>query len=314
MNVTNNGLQGVQQLMTEAQQQTELAKARFYASPMGQAVRQFEMTQRMGKMLAESKIVPDSYRGNVADCAIAVDMAMRMNCNPLMVMQNLTVVYGRPSFSAQFLIACVNQCGRFTTLQYKWRVDGKVGKFAYWENEKDPATGANKLAKREFDGSNMDNLCCTACAVDKATGEVVEGSEVSIRMAVTERWYTKKGSKWQSMPKQMLMYRAATFFQRAYCPEVGMGFHSTEEVIDAEAVELNADGTEKRTRKQTLAEVASLAAGAMTAGAAGDVANAAHAADNAANGADRSYKADMTDNGHVGESAATDVKPKKTLL
>jgi hypothetical protein len=34
------------------------------------------------------------------------------------------------------------------------------------------------------------------------------------------------------MPKLMLMYRAASFFGRLYCPEMLMGFQSTEEVID----------------------------------------------------------------------------------
>jgi hypothetical protein len=34
------------------------------------------------------------------------------------------------------------------------------------------------------------------------------------------------------MPQQMLRYRAAAFWQRAYAPEVGMGFYTTEEVQD----------------------------------------------------------------------------------
>ena len=34
------------------------------------------------------------------------------------------------------------------------------------------------------------------------------------------------------MPEQMLMYRAASFFARTYCPEVLMGFSTADEVED----------------------------------------------------------------------------------
>lgn len=209
-----------------------MAKAQFDLTPMGQMVKQFEAQQRMGQMFAKSKIVPQAYRDNVADCAIAIDMAMRMNCNPLTVMQNLVIVQGRPTWQAQFLIACINQCGRFTTLQYKHGQDGMVGKLEYEDNEWDNVNKRNKLVKRAFDGENVPNYTCQAFATDLKTGEIVYGSEISVKMAVMERWYTKSGSKWQTMPKQMLIYRAASFFQRAYCPEIGMGFHTTEEVMD----------------------------------------------------------------------------------
>jgi hypothetical protein len=51
-------------------------------------------------------------------------------------------------------------------------------------------------------------------------------------MAVIEGWFSKSGSKWQTMPDLMLRYRAATFFCRLYAPEVTMGFQTAEEVQD----------------------------------------------------------------------------------
>ena len=238
-----------------------MAKAQFDLTPMGQMVRQFEAQQRMGQMFAQSSIVPASYRNNVADCAIAVDMAMRMNCNPLTVMQNLVIVQGRPTWQAQFLIACINQCGRFTTLQYKHGQDGMVGNIEYEDNEWDNVNRRNKLVKKTFHGENVPNYTCQAFATDLKTGEIIYGSEISIRMAVLERWYTKSGSKWQTMPKQMLIYRAASFFQRAYCPEIGMGFHTTEEVLDTpqpldEVVEI----PQERKPLQDIAKSATMAA------------------------------------------------------
>ena len=51
-------------------------------------------------------------------------------------------------------------------------------------------------------------------------------------MAKKEGWFNKSGSKWQTMPEQMLRYRAAAFWQRVYCPEISMGFMTTEEAED----------------------------------------------------------------------------------
>lgn len=56
-------------------------------------------------------------------------------------------------------------------------------------------------------------------------------------MAKAEKWTEKNGSKWLTMPDQMLMYRAAAFWQRAYAPEISMGFLTKEEYEDAEIVD-----------------------------------------------------------------------------
>jgi hypothetical protein len=51
-------------------------------------------------------------------------------------------------------------------------------------------------------------------------------------MANKEGWTKKSGSKWLTMPDQMLIYRAAAFWQRAYAPEISMGFLTKEEIED----------------------------------------------------------------------------------
>lgn len=239
----------------ELQQKEQMARAQFELSSVGQMLKQFEVTQRMAQMYSKSGLVPKSYQGNLADCAIAVDMAIRMNCNPVTVMQNLVIVQGRPTWQSQFLVACINKSGRFTTLQYATRVDGMVGKIEYEDNEWDNVNRRNTLVKKTFDGSKVPNLCCKAYATDLKTGEVVYGTEISIKMAVQERWYTKSGSKWQTMAEQMLKYRAAAFFQRVYAPEISMGFHTSEEIEDAEFVDVT-----PKTQPKQLTEIASNAA------------------------------------------------------
>lgn len=173
----------------------------------------FELAQRAAKALASSTLVPQQYQGNIPNALIALELAQRIGASPLMVMQNLYVVHGRPSWSAQFLIAAVNQCGRFTALQYEW-------------------TGKEK----------SDAWTCRAWAKDKATGERVQGPAVSIEMAKKEDWYSKNGSKWQSIPELMLMYRAATFFARTNAPELTMGLSTDDEAREIIDVEQTAAG------------------------------------------------------------------------
>lgn len=161
----------------------------------------FEHAQRVAKSLSVATFVPEAYRGNVANCLVAIEMANRLQMPPLMVMQNLHIIHGRPSWSSSFLIAAVNSSGRFTPLTFRMSGDG-------------------------------DNRQCIAVATDKATGEVLEGVPVSIAMAKAEGWYTKNGSKWKTMPELMLRYRAAAFFSRLYCPEITMAMHTAEEQQD----------------------------------------------------------------------------------
>lgn len=55
----------------------------------------FQNLFNIGKMFASSSLVPQAYQGKPMDCAIACDMANRMNVSPMFVMQNLYVVLER---------------------------------------------------------------------------------------------------------------------------------------------------------------------------------------------------------------------------
>lgn len=166
----------------------------------------FDMIQRSARMFASSPLVPEQFRGpdGLGSCVIALNMAQRMGADPLMVMQNLYVVHGRPSWSAQFLIACFNQTGRFTPLRYTW--SGTEGK---------------------------DDWSCQAWSTDRETGERIEGPAISIKMAKDEKWYDKSGSKWKTIPRLMLMYRAASWLVRTHAPEIAMGLRTQDEEVDA---------------------------------------------------------------------------------
>ena len=123
-----------------------------------------------------------------------------MGVTPLMVMQNLYVVKGKPSWSGQ---ACMSF------------IKAKYGDAA-------PIyTGERGTDSR-------------GCYVRVRTpeGEIIEGTEVTIGMAKAEGWMNN--SKWKNMPELMLAYRAAAFFARVYCPEILMGVQVEGEVEDSE--------------------------------------------------------------------------------
>lgn len=199
-------------------------EADFDLTPIGQQVKQFEATMRIARMYAVSSFIPDSYKFKnnqpldaqsvIANCTIALEMATRMQANPLMVMQNLYIVHGQPSFSSKFLIACINASKRFSPLRYEFK--GEEGTDEY---------GCRAIAYEATDAKHKEPLC---------------GDWITMKMAKAEGWTSKKGSKWLTMPSQMLRYRAAAFWQRAYCPEISMGLITTEEVNDqyAQVVEV----------------------------------------------------------------------------
>jgi hypothetical protein len=211
---------------------------------------QFAVMQRICAVFASSELVPERYRISeknpkdkaIANCMIAIETAQRIGASPLMVMQNLDIIQGKPGWSSKFLIATVNTCGRYETLQYKLTNIGKVGKINIveykWENRQKVAVNT------VFDGTNIDNWECIAYTTQKGNGEVLESSEVSVKLAIQEGWYQKAGSKWPTMTKKMLRYRAASFWTNEFAPELSIGFKTADELSDIQDIDYE-DVTDK---------------------------------------------------------------------
>lgn len=176
----------------------------------------FELLMRQAKLISSSSLVPEQFsifdkNGKLksreeqsyalSNATIAMEMAGRIGASPLMVCQNLYIVHGRPGWSSQFIIACINSSGRFSPLRFDISGEG-------------------------------DQRTCTAWAEEKGTGQRLESPPVSIGMAKEEGWYGKNGSKWKTMPELMLRYRSAAFFGRIYAPDLMMGIKPMEEIED----------------------------------------------------------------------------------
>ena len=196
------------ELNQEQQELTQVSAPPVGLSTMWNDTKLMNAAWRTATMISKSGLVPESYRNIPENCLIAIDLANRQGLSPMMVMQNLYVVKGKPAWSGSFCAAAINGCGKFTPLEYVWSGEPGTASFG-----------------------------CTAQAVRRLNGSLCQSDTVTMQMAKDEGWIDKSGSKWKTMPKQMMMYRAASFFARAHCPEVLLGIQTVEEVQDVNGYE-----------------------------------------------------------------------------
>ena len=162
---------------------------------------------KIAECLARSEMIPQNYRNKPESVLLAIDVARQLQLSPLFIMQNLYVIAGKTSWSAQYSASVIR--ANFTNVQV------------------------------ELQGEN-DNRGCRIIATDK-NGNVCKGTRVTIKMAKQEGWFNKTGSKWQTMPEQLLIYRAYSFFARAYCPDKLLGIHDEFENLDISKIEQKAE-------------------------------------------------------------------------
>jgi hypothetical protein len=159
----------------------------------------FDQVVRQAKAWSSSTMVPKEYQGatGMGNCIVAIELASRMQLSPFEVMQNLYIVHGRPTWKAEFVISRL----------------------------------VKKYTEIEFEKDDNDGGRCRVVAT-RNDGKRIEGTWVSMKMAKAEGWTSRTGTKWATMPEQMIMYRAATFFARVHAPEVLNGVADEHEPID----------------------------------------------------------------------------------
>ena len=171
-----------------------------YGLTMWNDTKSMNAAMKVANLLAKSQLLPEQYIGHPENCLIAIDIANRMRISPLLVAQNLYVIKQKPAWSGSFAISAINNCGKFTPLEFIYTKNGGGG--------------------------------CYAQATRLSDGKVLKGTEITLEMAQKEGWSTKPGSKWLTMSEQMLAYRAGSFFAKVYCPEVLLGVQTIDEIQD----------------------------------------------------------------------------------
>lgn len=162
---------------------------------------QFARYKELANMLAQSSFgVPEAYRGDVGSCLNAVDIALRLNVSPLLVLQNVRDVGGRPTLTYQFAKALIEDSGIITGgLQYE--IEGEL--------QNDGTSSAGKPYR-------------VRAVADTPAGTKLLGPWISWHMAQLERW--TENPSWISMPEVLFRARATTFFYNQHCASLLMGF------------------------------------------------------------------------------------------
>ncbi|MFY1915841.1 hypothetical protein ACOTB6_30150 [Achromobacter xylosoxidans] len=230
----------------------------------------FDLAQRIAKAYQTANAVPAAFRATtikrekdangdyydleipnpaaLGNCIVAIETAQAVGMSITAVMQNANVIEGRLSWSGKFVIAAINASRRFSPLRFRITSRGRITA-AYKEK------GRWNKDQRRYDmiekSVEIDDIECVAWAYvmegGRRTDEIIEGTPVSIKMAVEEGWYSKPGSKWQTELKHlMLQYRAGSFFGNIHAPDIVMGMgRTTEEIEDVvDAVPNNGDSIE----------------------------------------------------------------------
>lgn len=160
----------------------------------------YTQLQRAANLLASSDMVPEPYHNSIPNCAIAIQYAVRLQCDPMLFMSHTFVLKGKVGMDAQLMIALANRSGAFKT-RITWEM-----------------------------GGDADGRYAVASTVLADSGQSVS-QKIDVRLAKAEGWYERNG-KWKTMTDRMLQWRSAAWLIKSYAPETILGLLETTEVED----------------------------------------------------------------------------------
>jgi hypothetical protein len=169
----------------------------------------FEQTQRAARLLSCTQLVPRRFQGKPEDCFLMLATARILGANPLMVMSEIYVVYGTPSMSGKMVAGLVNNSKIFDApLNFRFSKERPP----LWCEAFTTYKGQEYSVKVEWEA----HVVASGWHLDKKERD----SEKTVK------------SKWVTMRDQMFRYRSASWFAKAFCPQVMMGMQTVEEVMD----------------------------------------------------------------------------------
>lgn len=161
---------------------------------------------RLAEMLAQSTMVPQSYRGKPGDVLVAVQMGAELGLSPLQALQNIASINGRPSVWGDAALALA-QAHPLYVSHREWI-----------EGEGDEMAGCCEVTRR---------------------GSSPHVARFSVRQARKANLWNKAGP-WQQYPERMLVLRARGFALRDKFADALRGLITAEEAQDmpADAVQV----------------------------------------------------------------------------
>lgn len=219
----------------------------------------FQLATDMAVQLSRSSIIPDVYRDQYlhngewktnpdaqGNCFIAIELANRLKSSPMVVIQNMDVIYGRPGLRGTFIGGLIQSSEQFTEMEI---VCTHAAEIAALEKVKKGLT--DQLGEAVGDSvqtliGKIDGIRKDIAKIRKADdygyffqarrvadGKLLVGPTIDWAMVRAEKWDTKKDSKWGSIPEQMFQYRATSFWSRLHASHITLGLHETTELEDA---------------------------------------------------------------------------------
>lgn len=151
---------------------------------------------RYAQALSDSDLLPKSFQGKPANVLMAIEYGRSLDLTPIQAIQEITVIQGRPTASANLIGALVRKAG------HSLRV--KV----------DPAQliAVAQVVRKD----DPDHTYETRWDMDRAKRAGLTGKD-----------------NWSKYPEAMLKARAITEVAREACPEALMGINYTPEEIEA---------------------------------------------------------------------------------
>jgi hypothetical protein len=159
--------------------------------------------QQYAKLIADSDMVPQDYKGKPGNVLVAVQMGGEVGLNPIQSLQNIAVINGRPSIWGDALIALVRASPECEYVKEQVHRD-----------DQGAPTYAEVRVKRKGED---------------------EALRTFSRQEAEKAGLWGKQGPWQSYPSRMLQMRARAFALRDVFPDVLKGLHVAEEVQDIPA-------------------------------------------------------------------------------
>jgi len=159
----------------------------------------FEQVMVFAEQLANSGLVPVTYRNKPSDCLVAMQFGASLGLHPLQAIQNIAVINGRPCLWGDAALALVR------------------------------ASGVCESIIETHDG---DTAICTV----KRRGETPQRRTFSQADAQRAGLLNKAGP-WRDYPARMRQLRARGFALRDVFPDVLSGLSIAEEVRDTQIIE-----------------------------------------------------------------------------
>lgn len=157
-----------------------------------------DQAMKLAEMVANSDLVPKDFRGKPGNVLIAMQMGRELGMPPLMALQNIAVINGRPAIWGDLQLAVVI-------------------KHPEYEGHKE-----------DFDETTMTAVCTV-----KRRGKAAATRRFSMQDA-EQAGLTKKDGPWRQYPKRMLQMRARAFALRDTFADALKGIQQVEEVRDIE--------------------------------------------------------------------------------